>query len=64
MSKTRIKKAVIMNILPREGEKPWMEKMEEGFTQVFPLAAYTEMADGQVLSLAACAGLQERVKDW
>lgn len=43
-----------------------MEKMEEGFTQVFSLAAYTEMAKGQylqVLSLTACAGFQEGVKD-
>lgn len=54
-----------MCILLREGEKPWMEKMEEGFTQVFSLAAYKEMAEGQylqVLSLTACAGFQEGVK--
>lgn len=64
MSKTRIDKAVV-NILPREGEKPWMEK-EEGSTEVFSLAAYREMAEGQYLqvpSLTACAGLQEGVKD-
>lgn len=63
--KTRIEKAVVVNILPREGEKPCMEK-EEGSTEVFSLAAYTEMAEGQylqLLSLTACAGLQEGVKD-
>lgn len=65
MIKTRIEKAVIVNILPAEGEKLWMEK-EEDFTEVFSLAAYTEMAEGQylqVLSLTACAGLQDGIKD-
>lgn len=58
MFKTRMEKAVVLNILPREGEKPWMEK-EEGFMEVFSLAAYTEMAEGQYLQVLPLAGVKD-----
>jgi len=67
LSKTRLEKAVLVNILARRGENAGWRRGRKALRKYFlSLLTLSEVAEGQylqVLSLAACAGLQRVVKD-
>ena len=65
VTKTRMEKAVLVNILPREGENTGRRRGRKALCKYFlSWLTLSELAEGQylqVLSLAACAGLQRIV---